>query len=206
MLLLKKKKRNISLTLSPFSPTHSFSLSLSLSLPAGPRPTPRPISSRAAHSVFPFLSLPPTGGPRLSGSSPSRERRGLQESGRRTPRAALSFLARTPRLGPRPYLRRPHPPGTLLSPIEPQPPPQFAQTLAAAIVELGARVHAAPPLRRSSSTSSPPRSFALRWGFSSTRSLPLSRSFPPGTARRSSAASARRRAPCSARLGPAQVP
>ena len=160
-----KKKKNLSLlspSLSPFSPNRQpgpvrsfFSLSA-----RGPTSLPRPSLARApAHPRLPLLCRRQAGPARRARPLP-RDEWTLAESGHRAPRVAPSFLARTPRLGPRPYLRRPHPPGTLLSPIEPQPPPQFAQTLAAAIDELRARFHAAPPLRCSSSTSSPPRSSA----------------------------------------------
>jgi len=75
--------------------------------PAGPIPSPRP-SSR------PLSSLPPTGGPHLSGPSPSsRARLGLEpESGHATPRRPSPW--RTRQGLPRPlFKRRPTPLGPL---------------------------------------------------------------------------------------------
>ena len=79
------------------------------------RPT-FPLPRSPARCPLPFLSLPPTCGPRLSGSSPSRERHGLKESGRRMSRAVRALRSWPARQGAllHPYLRCRNP----LNPIE----------------------------------------------------------------------------------------
>ena len=117
--------------------------------PAGPIPSPRP-------SLRPLTSLPPTGGPHLSGPSPSsRARLGLEpESGHATPRCPSPW--RTGQGLPRPlFKRRPTP----LGPSEPQPAPPH-KTLAREPPLPSSELCVAPPFRCFPSMFSPPRRFA----------------------------------------------
>ena len=114
----KRKAKNFSLPSNPFSAQPIF-LSPSFSFlprPKTPLPAHLPLPRSPARRPLPFLSLPPTGGPRLSGSSPSRERHGLKESGHRTSRAVRALRSWPARQGAllHPYLRR----RTPLNPIE----------------------------------------------------------------------------------------
>ena len=119
--------------------------------PAGPIPSPRP-SSR------PLSSLPPTGGPHLSGPSPSScARLGLEpESGHATPRLAARRLGAHAKDSLGPYLSAALPPW---APSEPQPPPP-PQTLVREPPLSSSELRVAPPFRRFPSMFSPPRRFA----------------------------------------------
>ena len=133
---------------SPISPNPSLPLSFLFPRPRKPPTGPFSLAQQAqsfSPSPFSFIlsqlppspSLWPIGGPRLSDPSPSsRGRHGLKEFGRRTPCTALSFLARTPRPGPRPYISAAPALGT---PLQLAPPP-FAPNPSsrATIAELGA--------------------------------------------------------------------
>ena len=114
-------------------------------------PSPRP-SSR------PHSSLPPTGGPHLSGPSPSsRARLGLEpESSHATPRLAARRLGAHAKDSLGPYLSAALPPW---APSEPQPPPP-PQTLAREPPLPSSELRVAPPFRRFPSMFSPPRRFA----------------------------------------------
>ena len=137
----------------PAQPT-SLSLSFFSSPAAQTPPSPARYFFFSSGPARPGLLLPqpPTGGPRLSGSSPSRERRGLKESGRRTPRAAPTFLAHTPRPGPRPYISTAPPLGT---PLQPAPQPSLANPSSSCrAATIGARKLGSHASRRSAASPS----------------------------------------------------
>ena len=109
--LAKERKKEKKKPLSAQNASAGPALFLSLFLSRGPTSLPRPSLARApAHPRLPLLCRRQAGPARRARPLP-RDERTLAESGRGTPRAAPSFLARTPRPGPRPYISTAPPPG-----------------------------------------------------------------------------------------------